>query len=68
VFALGRFGWAPTVEMTVHTRALPAPGRLRVLSRARLVASGWFDEEAEVWDSAGRLVTQSRQLARVGRG
>ena len=68
VFALGRFGWAPTVEMTVHTRALPAAGRLRVLSRARLVASGWFDEEAEVWDSAGRLVTQSRQLARVGRG
>jgi acyl-coenzyme A thioesterase PaaI-like protein len=68
VFALGRFGWAPTVEMTTHTRALPAPGRLRVRSRARLVSSGWFDEEAEVWDSAGRLVTQSRQLARVGRG
>jgi hypothetical protein len=41
---------------------------LRVLARARLVAGGWFDEEAEVWDSAGRLVTQSRQLARVGRG
>lgn len=68
VFALGRYGWAPTVEMTVHTRAVPAPGRLRVLARARLVAGGWFDEEAEVWDSAGRLVTQSRQLARVGRG
>ena len=68
VFALGRFGWAPTVEMTVHTRALPAPGRLRVLSRARLVSDGWFDEEAEVWDSTGRLVTQSRQLARIGRG
>jgi hypothetical protein len=31
------------------------------------VSAGWFDEEAEVWDSAGRLVAQSRQLARVGR-
>ena len=28
----------------------------------------WFDEEAEVWDAAGRLVAQSRQIARVGRG
>jgi hypothetical protein len=32
------------------------------------VSGGWFDEEAEVWDSTGRLVAQSRQLARVGRG
>jgi hypothetical protein len=28
---------------------------------------GWFDDEAEVWDSAGRLVAQSRQIALVGR-
>ena len=32
------------------------------------VHDGWFDEEVEVWDSAGRLVAQSRQLARAGRG
>jgi hypothetical protein len=31
------------------------------------VGGGWFDEEAEVWDSVGRLVAQSRQIARVGR-
>jgi hypothetical protein len=31
------------------------------------VSGGWFDEEAEVWDSAGRLVAQSRQIALVGR-
>jgi len=27
-----------------------------------------FDEEAGVWDSADRLVAQSRQIARLGRG
>ena len=31
--------------------------------RGQLWQGGWFDEEAEVWDSAGRLVAQSRQLA-----
>ena len=29
---------------------------------------GWFDEEAEVWDREDRLVAQSRQIARLGRG
>jgi acyl-coenzyme A thioesterase PaaI-like protein len=68
VFGLGATGWAPTVELTWHMRAVPEPGPLAVQTRCRHVSSGWFDEEAEVWDSAGRLVAQSRQLARVGRG
>jgi Thioesterase-like superfamily len=67
VFGLGAFGWAPTVELTWHMRAVPAPGLLRVAARCRHVSGGWFDEETEVWDSADRLVAQSRQLARVGR-
>jgi acyl-coenzyme A thioesterase PaaI-like protein len=68
VFGLGAAGWAPTVELTWHMRAVPAPGPLRVATRCRHVSGGWFDEEAEVWDAAGRLVAQSRQIARVGRG
>jgi hypothetical protein len=68
VFGLGATGWAPTVELTWHMRAVPAPGPLQVAARSRHVSGGWFDEEAEVWDAAGRLVAQSRQLARVGRG
>jgi acyl-coenzyme A thioesterase PaaI-like protein len=68
VFGLGATGWAPTVELTWHMRAVPAPGPLQVAARCRHVSGGWFDEEAEVWDAAGRLVAQSRQLARVGRG
>lgn len=67
VFGLGAIGWAPTVELTWHMRAVPAPGPLRVAARCRHVSNGWFDEEAEVWDSADRLVAQSRQIARVGR-
>jgi Thioesterase-like superfamily len=68
VFEMGLFGWAPTVEMSVNVRSAPAPGWLRLRSRAQLVADGWFDENVDVWDSTGRLVGQARQLARVGRG
>lgn len=68
VFGLGATGWAPTVELTMHMRKVPSPGVLRVAARCRQVSGGWFDEEAEVWDSAGSLVAQSRQIARVGRG
>jgi acyl-CoA thioesterase len=68
VFGLGATGWAPTVELTWHMRAVPCPGPLAVAARARHVSGGWFDEEAEVWDASGRLVAQSRQIARVGRG
>jgi hypothetical protein len=68
VFGLGATGWAPTVEMTWYMRGVPVPGALQVAARCRSVSGGWFDEEAEVWDAAGRLVAQSRQIARVGRG
>jgi Thioesterase-like superfamily len=65
VFGLGMLGWAPTIELTCHVRALPAPGWLTCQLRGRLVQDGWFDEEAEVYDSRGQLVAQSRQLAHV---
>ena len=68
IFGIARAGWSPTVELTRHMRGLPAPWQLRVAARSRYVSGGWFDEESEVWDSAGCLVAQSRQIARVGRG
>jgi acyl-CoA thioesterase len=67
VINTGAYGWAPTVELTWHMRAVPAPGPLAVHGSGRMVRDGWFDEEVEVWDSAGRLVAQSRQIARAGR-
>jgi hypothetical protein len=68
VFSAGMRGWAPTVDLTWHLRALPAPGPLTLIGSGCLIADGWFDEDVEAWDAAGRLVAQSRQLARVGRG
>ncbi|MDJ1137201.1 thioesterase family protein [Streptomyces iconiensis] len=64
-FELGLTGWLPTVELTVHVRARPAPGPLRVSVTTRNLAGGYLEEDAEVWDSADRLVAQSRQLART---
>jgi hypothetical protein len=46
-------------------RALPAPGWLRIGLTTRNLAGGFLEEDAEVWDSGGRLVAQSRQLARA---
>jgi acyl-coenzyme A thioesterase PaaI-like protein len=66
-FDLGRPGWAPTLELTAHVRAVPAEGWLKVRHATRNVAGGMFEEDCEVWDSAGRLVAQSRQLARLPR-
>ena len=53
-FDLGLAAWAPTVELTVYLRGVPAPGWLACVVRGQLWQGGWFDEEAEVWDSASR--------------
>ncbi|MFI1394802.1 thioesterase family protein [Streptomyces sp. NPDC020681] len=67
-FDLGLKGWTPTVELTTHVRCRPAPGPLRVSVTTRNLAGGFLEEDAEVWDSEGRLVAQSRQLAKAPRG
>lgn len=59
--------WVPTVELTVHIRGNPAPGPLRVAFRDRFIHDGLVDEEGEIWDSTGKLVAQSRQIALVPR-
>ena len=64
-FDLGVTGWVPTLELSCHVRAVPAPGALVVRQRARHVAGGRVDEECDVWDSAGRLVATGHQLAGV---
>lgn len=56
-------GWIPTIELTAHLRGRPAPGWLRCAFSTRFVTGGFFEEDSEIWDSSGRLVAQSRQLA-----
>ena len=62
-FDLGSVGWVPTVEFTGYVRGTPAPGWLRMRLRTEHVAGGLLNEDAQVWDSTGRLVAHSRQLA-----
>ena len=52
-----------TIQLTVHLRAHPSPGWLACRVVTRFVSGGYHEEDFEVWDSAGTLVAQSRQLA-----
>lgn len=62
-FDLGSVGWVPTIEFTGYVRAVPAPGWLAIRLRSSTVTGNLLEEDAEIWDSTGRLVAQSRQLA-----
>ena len=59
--------WTPTIELTAHIRANPAPGWLRCRFSSRFVTAGFTQEDGEVRDSTGRLAGQSRQLALLPR-
>lgn len=60
--------WVSTVALTVYVRALPAPGPVRIVNRARLVDAQWVDETRDVWDGTGRLVAQAMHLGRMPLG
>jgi acyl-coenzyme A thioesterase PaaI-like protein len=64
-FALGRRGWAPTVQLTAYLRGMPADGWLRVICSTTQIGQDWFDEDHTVVDCEGRIVVQTRQLAMV---
>ncbi len=60
--------WVPTLEFTGHVRCRPTPGWLACEFSTHIVSGGFLEEDGLVWDSEGRLVAQSRQLALVPRG
>lgn len=64
-FDIGPSGWVPTLSLTAYVRARPAPGPLRAVQRAQVVAEGRVDEVCEIWDATGALVAQATQLAAV---
>ncbi len=63
VFSLmGRIGWVPTVELTVHVRRRPAVGWLSARFECDDLHDGRLIESGRLWDSTGALVAQSRQI------
>lgn len=56
-------GWAPSVQLTAQLRARPTAGWLRIHVVCRAIQGGWFDSDATVMDTDGKLVCQARQLA-----
>jgi acyl-CoA thioesterase len=55
--------WVPTLQYSVYVRARPQGGWLRGSFRTRSMARGLLEEDGELFDSTGRLVALSRQLA-----
>jgi acyl-CoA thioesterase len=60
----------PTIDLTIHFRrgideAEFDGGFVQVLFSTRLVTEGFCEEDGFLWDTRGRLVAQSRQLALV---
>lgn len=64
MFATFQGGMAPTVELTVHWRDRPGPEWQLLRFSSRFLQSGYTEEDGEMWSTDGRLVAQSRQLAR----
>lgn len=64
-YAVGRRGWAPTVQLTAYLRGLPSDGWLRVACTTTQIGQDWFDADHTVVDAEGRVVVQTRQLALV---
>ena len=62
---LGVVGWVPTVELTTHVRARPAPGWIKACFQTQDLKDGRMIEDGRLWDSSGQLVAQSRQLGLV---
>lgn len=60
--------WTPTIELTTHVRAAPmSEGWLACAFTTRFITGGFLEEDGEVWESSGRLIAQSRQLALMPR-
>ena len=59
---LGRVGWVPTIELTVHPRRRPAAGWVQARLECDDLTGGRMIESGSLWDSEGRLVARSRQL------
>lgn len=60
--------WSPTLELTVHVRAAPAPGPLRCRFSTSFRHGGLYEVDGQLWDSSDTLVALSRQIALEPKG
>lgn len=58
-----RASWVPTLQYSVYIRARPEPGWLQGSFCTRSMVGGLLEEDGELFDTTGRLVALSRQLA-----
>lgn len=58
--------WTPTIELTVHMHRRPEGTRLAGAFRTGHIMGGYVEEDGVLWDSTGRLVAVSRQMAIIG--
>lgn len=63
--AVGRIGWVPTIELTVHVRRRPVDGWIRGHFRTSDAAGRRTIEDAWLWDESGALVAVARQVGLV---
>ena len=61
--ARGRVGHVPTLQLTTHLFALPAPGWVLGRFHTRVVNGAFVGEDGDLWDATGKLVATTRQLA-----
>lgn len=66
-FDMGLSGWSPTMSLSAHVVAAPAPGPLRVVQWVERAGLDRMHETCRVWDDAGRLVGHAHQLAAIRR-
>ncbi|HEY1633352.1 MAG TPA: thioesterase family protein [Acidimicrobiales bacterium] len=64
IFSTFLGGGAPTIELTVYWRARPQTTWHLASFTSSVLAGGYVEEDGELWGQDGRLVAQSRQLAR----
>lgn len=66
LFALvGRIGWVPTIELTVHVRRRPVDGWVLGQFRTSDAAGNRTIEDGHLWDSSGALIAVSRQVGLI---
>ena len=62
VMEIGEQGSA-TIQLTVHFRAVPVSSWVQMCFKTDHVINGFHEEDVDVYDYAGNLVAQSRQLS-----